>query len=88
VVAQGLREVERLHITYSKHARKRMRERAISRQDVSHVMAVLTANRGSAPQPSARKRKTRHSTLGGVPVEVVYTESISQRFHIVTVKVL
>jgi hypothetical protein len=65
-----------------------MRERNISQQDVSYVMAVLIAHRGSSPQPSAKKRKTRHSTRGGTSVEVVYTEKRSQHFKIVTVKVL
>ena len=76
-----------MYITYSNHARKRMRERNVSGQDVYHVMATLIAKR-SSQHPSARKRTTRGNTLRGTRVEVVYTETESQRFHIVTIKVL
>jgi hypothetical protein len=72
-----------MRVTLSEHARKRMRERNVSREDIEHVLS----SRGSA-HPSPRKRTLRGHSLGGVRLEVVYTEARASEFHIVTVKVL
>lgn len=72
-----------MRITLSNHARKRMRERNISREDVEHVLA----GRG-ATHPSPRKRTRRGRSLSGMRIEVVYTEVQAEQFHIVTVKAL
>lgn len=70
-----------MRITLSGHARKRMRERNISREDVQHVLS----DRGQA-HPSVRKRVLRGRSVGGRRLEVVYTEGTAEQFHIVTVK--
>jgi hypothetical protein len=72
-----------MNITFSGHARKRMRERNVSQEDIEHVLS----GRGS-PHPSARKRTWRGRSLGGARLEVVYTEASAGQFHIVTVKTL
>lgn len=70
-------------VTLSGHARKRMRQRNISREDIEHVLA----GRG-AEHPSPRKRALRGRDRGGRRLEVVYTEARSGQFHVVTVKTL
>jgi hypothetical protein len=72
-----------MRITLSGHARKRMRERNVFREDIEHVLSER-----AAAHPSPRKRTIRGRTLGGMRIEVVYTEARVGEFHIVTVKVL
>lgn len=72
-----------MNVTFSGHARKRMNERNVTREDIEHVLS----GRGSA-HPSPRKRTQRGRSLGGRSLEVVYTERTAGHFHIVTVKVL
>lgn len=72
-----------MQITLSHHARRRMRERNVSVEDIEHVLS----GRGPA-HPSRKKRKVRGRDLRGRRLEVVYTEATAGRFHIVTVKVL
>lgn len=72
-----------MQITYSAHARKRMRERNISESDIYHLLPSR-----SREHPSPRKRTLRGRTLGGTLVEVVYTEARAGQFHIVTVKIV
>lgn len=70
-----------MDITFSGHARKRMNERNVYREDVENVLS----GRGSE-HPSPRKRTIRGRSLGGKRLEVVYTEAAAGQFHIVTVK--
>lgn len=72
-----------MRITLSGHARQRMRERNVSREDIEAVMS----SRGVA-HPSAKKRTQRGRDRSGRRLEVVYTEVEKERFHIVTVKLL
>lgn len=69
-----------MRITYTYHAQKRMRERAVSGADVRNVLL----SRGQA-YPSPRKRELWGRTLGGAPLKVVYTEASPGEFRIVTV---
>ncbi len=72
-----------MRVTYSGHARKRMRERNVSALDIRHALS------GRGPSyPSPKKRTHRGRTLGGARLEVVYTEERRQEFRIVTVKLL
>lgn len=71
-----------MEITFSGHARRRMRERNVSREDIETVLS------GHSEHPSPRKRTRRGRSLGGRRLEVVYTEATAGQFHIVTVKVL
>lgn len=69
-----------MRITLRGRARRRMRERNVSLEDIEHLLS----DRGSAhPSP---KRTQRGRSLGGVQLEVVYTEVQSEQLHIVTVK--
>jgi hypothetical protein len=72
-----------LRITLSGHARKRMRERNVTREDIEAVLS----GRGPA-HPSPKKRTLRGRDRGGRRLEVVYTEARPEQFHVVTVKVL
>lgn len=72
-----------MNVTFSGHARKRMNERNVFREDIENVLLA----RGPA-HPSSRKRTQRGRSLGGKRLEVVYTEGTAGHFHIVTVKVL
>jgi uncharacterized DUF497 family protein len=70
-----------MRITLSRHARRRMRERAVAMADIRHVLM----NRGPS-HPSRRKREERGRALNGERLEVVYTEVSAGVFHIVSVK--
>lgn len=70
-----------MDITFSGHARKRMNERNVTREDVENVLS----KRGP-DHPSPKKRTARGRSLGGKRLEVVYTENAARQFHIVTVK--
>ncbi|WP_407690117.1 DUF4258 domain-containing protein [Rubrobacter aplysinae] len=72
-----------MRISLSSHARRRMNERNVSLEDIENVLS----GRGRS-HPSQRKRTQRGRSLGGRALEVVYTESMTGQFHIVTVKVL
>lgn len=72
-----------MRVTLSGHARKRMRERNVYREDIEYVLS----KRGQT-YPSPKKRSRRGRDASGRRMEVVYTEVNSGQFHIVTVKVL
>lgn len=72
-----------VRVTLSNHARKRMRERNVSREAIEHVLAGR-----SRDHPSPRKRTLRGRDPGGRRLEVVYTEARSGHFHVVTIKTL
>jgi hypothetical protein len=72
-----------MRVSLSGHARKRMGERNVSREDIEHILAGRERS-----HPSPKKRTFRGRTLGGVSVEVVYTEARASEFHIITVKIL
>lgn len=72
-----------MRVTFSGHARGRMEERRVSREDIEHALA----SRGRE-HPSPKKRTHRGRDRGGRRLEVVYTEVRSGHFHIVTIKTL
>jgi hypothetical protein len=72
-----------VRVTLSDHARKRMRERNVSREDIEHILS----GRGRE-HPSPKKRTFRGRDRGGRRLEVVYTEGRSGHFHVVTIKTL
>lgn len=69
-----------MRITYTRHAQKRMRERAISGADVRNVLSSRAPT-----HPSPKKREQWGRTVAGAPLKVVYTEARSGEFRIVTV---
>lgn len=69
-----------MRITYSSHARRRMKERNVTQPDVESVMS-----RRARTYPSSKKRTETGRTLGGKSLKVVYTEEKRENFHIVTV---
>lgn len=69
-----------MNVTYSRHARIRMRERNVTTDDVESVMA----GRGAA-HPSSRKRTQTGRMLSGRTIRVVYTETKAEEFHVVSV---
>jgi hypothetical protein len=72
-----------MRISLSGHARRRMNERNVSLRDIENVLSSRVRN-----HPSHRKRTQHGRSLGGRALEVVYTESVKENFHIVTVKVM
>jgi hypothetical protein len=71
-----------VRITYTHHAQRRMRERAVSAADVRRVLANRPPQRSF---PSPRKRSERGRASSGALLEVVYTEEKAGEFRIVTV---
>ncbi len=72
-----------MQVTLSGHARKRMRERNISREEIEHVLS----GRGQE-HPSPKKRTLQGRAPDGRRLEVVYTEARPGHFHVVTIKTL
>jgi uncharacterized protein YuzE len=56
-------------ITYTNHAQRRMRERAVSGADVRNVLSARVP-----AHPSSKKRELWGRTVGGTSLKVVYTE--------------
>ncbi len=61
-----------MRITLSSHARKRMRERNVSREDIEHVLSGRATT-----HPSPRKRTFRGRSLGGARNIADSTQALS-----------
>lgn len=72
-----------MRVTLSGHARKRMEERVVSREDIEHVLSGRASE-----HPGPKKRTFRGRDPGGRRLEVVYTEVRPGHFHVVTIKTL
>ncbi len=69
-----------MEIDLSNHARRRLREKGLTKADVENVL-----RRRPHSHPSAKKRTEKGRALTGERIDVVYTEKKAGKFRIVSV---
>ncbi len=69
-----------MEIDLSNHARRRLREKGLTKADVENVL-----RRRPRSYPSAKKRTEKGRALSGERIDVVYTEKKAGKFCIVSV---